>query len=256
MSTLSTAPSNTTDTSVPTDIDNEPIKWNGNRAALGNIIEELENHFARTGRYRSLITEGCVSASNGKLIVDSVDSIPFIQGSRPSSIAPYSFRKPCPRTAKRVAMYQAYQAANPSSPAHTTPTQAEIKDLSVSYMINPFATRKEDSDFFTEIMHVMSDLPDRIEQFTTSSIVDGQPSGRQLITDLTAEHSKANHRDRALMVTIRDKFVAAGLCSELTLSALDKSGTRRQAALSCELHSARHHLRHRSTQPCTRTSYT
>ena len=82
MTSLTTAQSNNIDPSVPTDIDNEPIKWNGNRAQLGNIIEELENHFSRTGRYRSLITEGCVSAPNGKIIVDSADSIPFINGER------------------------------------------------------------------------------------------------------------------------------------------------------------------------------
>ena len=127
-------------------MDKEPIRWSGNRAQLGNILEELEKHFANTGRYNSLIKQGCVSASNGKLIVDSADSIPFIQGECPAAVTSnYTFRAPCPPTVRRVAVYAAFQAANPGSPAHATPTAANLRDLSSMYMVNPFTVTGEDS---------------------------------------------------------------------------------------------------------------
>ena len=90
------------------------------------------------------------------------------------------------------------------------------------YMVNPFTVTGEDSSLFSEIMNIMVDLPDRIEQFTLSATVNGQTSGRKLIQDLLAEHALANHRDRALMVATRDKFVAAGLNAELSLPTLTK----------------------------------
>ena len=80
---LSTAQDESTvtiDSTIPVDIDNNPIKFSGNPAHILGVLAEVKDWTTRTGRYKALIENGAVLLSGGALAVDSVQAVQFVTG--------------------------------------------------------------------------------------------------------------------------------------------------------------------------------
>ena len=96
-----TADNNTTNRLVPTDIDSNPIEWEGNPAQIDGIMYEVELWQQRTGHFETLLKDGGVLLPNGKLALDSLSAVSFASGDVTDPIT-YSLTKPCPPTPGRI----------------------------------------------------------------------------------------------------------------------------------------------------------
>ena len=109
---------------IPVDIDGNRISFKGNPAYVAGALFEASQYYERTGFYESLIKDGAVSLSNGKLALDSVKCVSFVSGAVDDP-EPYSFQNPCPPSTERIAKYNAAQlvaGGGSSHPPYTTPT--------------------------------------------------------------------------------------------------------------------------------------
>lgn len=124
----------------PTDIDNQPIKWDSNPATVDGVLHEVGLFFQRNGLFEPLLEQGVVSLPNGKIAVDSPDSIPFFTGHIKEENA-FNFSKPCPPTPARVKAYDEYATACSLDSFATLKTAAPA---STDFIVNKYAIRKED----------------------------------------------------------------------------------------------------------------
>ena len=114
---------------VPTDSDGKPIIWSDlNPASLEVVLDEIGKCLDRTGLFHSLYTTGAVLVgTSGKLAVDSAEAVPFLRELRGEELDTYTFKNPCPPTAKRVSTYAASPRGD-KSPAHEKPDADGLKD--------------------------------------------------------------------------------------------------------------------------------
>ena len=219
-STLSTAFLGTPDAEPtvhpdhPKDLDGEPIYWRDcNPAFIEGCLEECAAHYMREGLHQPLLESGAALAGH-RTCVDSPDAIPFITGAiqdvnADGSPARRGFMDPCPATVHRVTQYAARKPS--ASPAHATPTTEEIKEAgAANVVINQMVVKQDDGKFFSSLVRI---IPDADKRESLTRLAAG--SGRALIVLLKAEASKATPKDRALVISTRDKFIAVGLQSEL-----------------------------------------
>ena len=61
----------------------------------------------RTGNFKSLLEDGAVLLSNGKLAVDNLNAVLLVTGVNKDPDGGYSFEKPCPGTEIRITKYDA-----------------------------------------------------------------------------------------------------------------------------------------------------
>ena len=111
--TLSTA--NISDILVPTFTDKTPIIWDGNNAHIAGMLHEVGKYYKRTGLFQLLLKHRAVALRNGRIAVDSYNTVWFTSGKVTDKLASgkptYSFDEPCPPTATRFANAQAAAAA-------------------------------------------------------------------------------------------------------------------------------------------------
>ena len=69
---------NTTESKIPTDIDDQPILWLGNPAHLAGLLDEFSEYTQRAGLFQPLIHDRAVLCG-AKLAVESVLCVPFVK---------------------------------------------------------------------------------------------------------------------------------------------------------------------------------
>ena len=99
-STLSTNTDNPDNIYFPTSSDKEPIIFSDNDATIEGTLYEIGRYYKRNGLFQMLFNHHAVSLSNGKLAVDSNNTVYYTSGKISD---PHSFDDPCPPTAKRYA---------------------------------------------------------------------------------------------------------------------------------------------------------
>ena len=62
----------TTDNSVPTTAEGDPISWDGNKAHIEGILADINEWGTRTGRFVALVENRAVVLNNGSLAVESL----------------------------------------------------------------------------------------------------------------------------------------------------------------------------------------
>ena len=66
---------------VPTTTDGTPIRWIGdNDATIDGTLYEVGRFYKRSGLFQSYFRHHAVALSNGKLAIDSINSVYFISG--------------------------------------------------------------------------------------------------------------------------------------------------------------------------------
>ena len=194
---------------APTDIDGEPIVWAGNPAHLEGVLHEAALFYERHGLFQPLLHEGGVLLSNGKLAVDSLNSVSFVAGTVSD---PYTrgFSNPCPPTPTRIAEFNTAAAATGSSAfAGITAMPSGLGD---SYVVSKYAVAAEDQLLVKSLSYMIKDS-DKAQDL----INDCRGSGRELISLLRAEALKATAQDRALVLSQNNRFVVTGLAGEVNL---------------------------------------
>ena len=88
---LSTA--NTDNYLVPVTIDKEPIIFNGNDATIEGTLYECGRFYKRNGLFQPLFSHRAVALSNGKLAVESPNTVYFTTG---KIVDAHDFDDPCP----------------------------------------------------------------------------------------------------------------------------------------------------------------
>ena len=197
LSTLSTTDASETTSSdktiIPTDIDNEPIKFSGNPANSLGIAAELSQFFSRTGRFLPLIKDGAVLLGNSKLAIDSVQAVQFISGVTQDPVD-YGFTRPCPDTVSRIKAYDEARTAGGKS--SFTPIGSLPDDFKDQYVVSKYKISHEDRQLMLCIANVFEDS-DQKDQM----IHDCAGSGRTLITMLIELDKESTPADRALVTT-------------------------------------------------------
>ena len=93
--------SNTIDKLVPVTSDGIPIIWtDDNDAHIEGLLHEVGKFYRRTGRFQYFFKHHAAALPNGKLAVEDLQSA-YIMSEKIKD--DYSFEKPCPPTAQRVA---------------------------------------------------------------------------------------------------------------------------------------------------------
>ena len=85
---------------VPVTTDKEPIIFEDNDATIEGILFEVGRFYKRNGLFQTLFKHRAVPLSNGKLAIESINSVYFTSG---KITDPHDFDDPCPPTAKRFA---------------------------------------------------------------------------------------------------------------------------------------------------------
>ena len=75
----------------------DTLTWEDNPAFLPGILYEAARYYARTGHFEPLINDGAVALPNGKLAIDHIDAILFIEKIIADPVV-YNFDDPCPVT--------------------------------------------------------------------------------------------------------------------------------------------------------------
>jgi hypothetical protein len=88
---------------APTTADGIPLVWSSdNEAHLEGLLFEVGKFYKRKGLFQAFFKNHAAVLSNGKLAVDAFESAYIMSEKIKDS---YSFEKPCPPTAQRVANY-------------------------------------------------------------------------------------------------------------------------------------------------------
>ena len=101
-------PSDSTDISVPVDITDQPLKWDGNDARILGLLKETWEHLERNGHLVTHIQKRARVLSNGKLAVDHISSVPFLMGLEDEPER--TLTSMCPPAPLRIASVNAWRA--------------------------------------------------------------------------------------------------------------------------------------------------
>ena len=96
MTTLSTAhegDTNITDPYVPIDIHGEALNWDENDAHMSGLLYMVKKHYERKGLFQALFAHRAVNLSNGKIAVEDVQAVMFLEN---TVTDPRDFDDPCP----------------------------------------------------------------------------------------------------------------------------------------------------------------
>ena len=145
--------------SVPTDIDGDPITFDGNPAHAEGVAQEIMDCVMRTGQFKSLVTKNAVQAGY-KLAIDSAEAIPFLNGViadtkdilDPDNQGRTNFdaSRPCPPTPLRVAAYTAGGGKHTFVP-ELTPAQGN------TYVVAPHIIETDKLKFANWILSLNKD---------------------------------------------------------------------------------------------------
>ena len=107
------------DPKTPVDTNGNPILHDDNDASLPGLLLRLGKFYEKTGFFKTYFANRTVLLSNGRTAVESVDCIPFLEGTHTDH---RDFANRCPDTASRVTKYNAaatIRAALTSTTART-----------------------------------------------------------------------------------------------------------------------------------------
>ena len=127
----------------PLDADKLPIRWDGNRATIPGILDEMNKWSVRTGNHKLLIQKRAV-LYKGALYLDSVDAVKFHNGDFSDSYEKYSVSKMCPPTPARIVKFD----ASPNGKTFKTYKDAKevvSDDDKHTYHVSPEAVEADDS---------------------------------------------------------------------------------------------------------------
>jgi hypothetical protein len=140
---------------APTTADGIPLVWSSdNEAHLEGLLFEVGKFYKRKGLFQTFFKNHAAVLSNGKLAVDAFESAYIMSEKTKDS---YSFEKPCPPTALRVANYDDATRTVGSPlygkkvvPTNLTEIPAELKETTV---LSVHAVEAEDSRLLTSLTH-------------------------------------------------------------------------------------------------------
>ena len=98
----------TSDKLQPVTADGLPIKYNENNATMAGILFEIFAFWKRNGLFQEYIAHHAAPLNNGRLAVDSVNSIPFILGTYKDARTAGTI---CPPTPTRMSEYSSKKTA-------------------------------------------------------------------------------------------------------------------------------------------------
>ena len=210
------ASSNTIDQKlIPTDIDNDPISWDGNPAHVEGALFEAQEFYKRTGTFQPLI-ENRVVLSGRYLVCESSLAVPFIKGMLSDKAEGYSFEDPCPPTAARIQAYDAI-ADEASTPKFNRADHTEVPDsMRGEVTVNKYTVQVQLRALANSLSHIIANGTKRQAMLKAANY-----DGTELIKLLYAEAKKAKPQDIALVNTKMEAFRTRGLVGELTLKSFD-----------------------------------
>ena len=197
-----------TNNSVPTDIEGDPITFDGNPAHAEGVCQEIIDCIMRTGKFKMLVVKHAVPAGY-KTAVDSAQAIPFLRGDitdhstivdpAGKGYSTFDASRPCPPTPLRQA---AYTAGGGKHAFATDLTPA----LAQSYVVSPDIIESNKLALANWILQVNEDADVKTELFAASN-GDGCELLRVGFTNLSKD---ADSRDFTLVVSRFKNLVGEG----------------------------------------------
>ena len=211
-STLSTTDNYSDSIYFPTTSDKEHIIFLDNDATIEGTLYEIGRHYKRSGLFQMLFNHHAVSLSNGKLAVDSNNTVYYTSGKLSD---PHSFDDPCPPTAKRFAGTLLTRTTAGSKLPPDLDSSGLPESFKYAVVHAPHLVDNEDAKLLRSLLYVFGQA-ESVEDLIDAA--DG--SGLKLLEDLRARATHASPRDKALVSAVHARIVREGVVGELTLKAL------------------------------------
>ena len=184
------------------------VKYSGNPAELPGARFETKKALLRSGAFSLLIKHNASRLRNGVIAVEDVDNIMFVTElvSDPDQ-ASYSFEKPCPGTASRIAALNVSRAAKGEAAYVGAGNIAGVPDKLLKLAVpNPHEVAIEALAYALTILSVFEDT-----QHANELLVACDYDGRKLAPLLDQIEAQASAEDVTLVTGRRDAFKEAGL---------------------------------------------
>ena len=203
--------SNTADLNylVPVTIDKEPIIFEDNDATIEGILYEVGRFYKRTGLFQMLFKHRAVPLSNGKLAVESVNTVWYTSG---KITDPRDFNDVCPPTTTRYAnTVRVMTRAGSTVPPDLT-DKGVPKQLEHSVILAPHHVEASSALLLKSLGYVFGSAESVENLFD-----DADGCGLKLLELLRDRATKASPRDKALIAATHARIVREGVSGENTL---------------------------------------
>ena len=203
------------------DTDSNPVQLDDNPANIEGVLDAVDSWIKRTGNYSALLQQNAKLLSNGKLVVESLDCIQFIEDGGTLEGKTYGFSDPCPNTAARIATAtskaDAADAALPKGSA-VSPRHASLTALPPSmrdqYIVQPLLLRTESQAFAASLAGLYSR---EHSDLATELLNDSDSDGLRALALLRSKASAATAADHALVKINLTNWGSRGFAGPLTL---------------------------------------
>ena len=184
------------------------VKYSGNPAELPGARFETKKALLRSGAFTLLIKHNASRLRNGVIAVEDVDNIMFVtELVNDPDQASYSFEKPCPGTASRIAALNISRAAKGEAAYVGAGNIAGVPDKLLKLAVpNPHEVAIEALAYALTILSVFEDT-----QHANELLVACEYDGRKLAPLLDQIEAQASAEDVTLVTGRRDAFKEAGL---------------------------------------------
>jgi hypothetical protein len=194
---------------VPTDKKGIPIKWDDVDGHIKATVEQVTKWITRTGNFVPLISHRAF-AVRGKITVDSVMAIPFMDGDQREEEA-FTVTNPCPATVDRVADFNVEAGAAGTPEAKVL---ARVPD-GAPYTVSSYAVMLELNRYLSMWINVFGDCDGAEEA------IDGaKGDGNEFVRLIMEQAENAEIGDEALGITEYQNHIANGVEGALTLESL------------------------------------
>ena len=210
---LRTMSSSTTKSTVQSDAESRVItvkteagdivKYSGNPAELPGARFETKKALLRSGAFSLLIKHNASRLRNGIIAVEDVDNIMFVtELVNDPDQASYSFEKPCPGTASRIAALNISRAAKGEAAYVGAGNIAGVPDKLLKLAVpNPHEVAIEALAYALTILSIFEDT-----QHANELLVACDYDGRKLAPLLDQIEAQASAEDVTLVTGRRDAF--------------------------------------------------
>ena len=203
----STENSSTNDILAPTDLDEDPLLWDGNNAKILGLLYGCDKNYLRKGQFQPFFQHRAVLLRNGKIAVPSKATIPFIMGELDDG---RTFANLCPAIDERKADIDSERLALSLKPVDwntiTTPTEIIVSKL---------YSDQEDGKLLRSLTYVFGHA-DQSEELIEAAA----GSGTALLKALRDLAATASVPDKAVVSTTFNRIKAEGIQGEITTSSL------------------------------------
>ena len=156
LSTANDSPPVSTNKFIPVDQDKNIVQYKNNPAHMLGVMHETQLFWKRNGYFRSVAEHSATLLSNGKLALQSISQIPFIQGTIADAIS-YGYANPCPPGNERLIAHNAALKAD-GKPEISAYDKLSPED-SQSFMISPYSVTTACQDMCLSIWPVCFKTP-------------------------------------------------------------------------------------------------